>query len=380
MARVLFVAGDLSGDHNAAHVAAHLKSQDPGIEIFAVGGPALKKTADRFLLDLVDKSVMGFWEPIKRIPWFWKVLNNVIRPALKEYRPDIVVPVDFFGFNRFTAKAGRESGAQVYYLVSPQVWASRPGRIATLKKLVHRMLVIFPFEEELYRKNGVPATFIGHPLLDRLPAVPDESPLRVEPVVGLLPGSRAGEVKRHLPLFLRTADRLARDVPGIRFVLFAAQSLSNDFYDRLLGRDFRRPYLLEIVRDEDYAWRSGLDYAITSSGTATLENALLGVPMSVVYKMSPVTFQLAKRLVRVKHISMVNILAEKELVPEFIQDRATPENLSSACRDFLQDIARRKSIRAELLSLRGRLGGPGAGQRAAEEILKAVSKNNEVRA
>lgn len=380
MPRVFFVAGDLSGDHNAAHVAAHLKSQNPGVEILAIGGPALKKVADTFLLDMVDKSVFGFLEPIKKIPWFWNVLRNVIRPALAEYRPDVVVPTDFFGFNRFTAKAGRASGSQVYYLVSPQVWASRPGRIATLRKLVHRMLVIFPFEEELYRNNGVPVTFIGHPLLDRLPVAADNASLRVEPVVGLLPGSRAGEVKRHLPLFLKAADLLAKDVPGIRFVLFAAQSLSNDFYDSLLGRSIRRPYLLEIVRDEDYTWRSGLDYALTSSGTATLENALLGVPMSVVYKMSAITYQLAKRLVSVKHISMVNILAKKALVPEFIQDRATPENLAAACRDFLKDTAGRKTLRSELLSLRGLLGGPGAGRRAAKEILKAINGRSEARA
>lgn len=370
---VLFVAGDLSGDQHAAQIALHLKSQSPSLEIMALGGPSLQKTADRFLGNLVEQSVVGFWEPVKKLPWFWRLLHHVLRPALREYRPDVVVPVDFFGFNRFTAREARRAGSKVYYFISPQVWASRPGRIQILKRSVDKMLVIFPFEEPLYRQHGVPVTFVGHPLLDLLPDVADgDPPPRVEPVIGLLPGSRAEEVRRHLALFLKIADRLSAEIPGVRFVLFAAPSLSNDFYDRLLGRDVRRPYLLEIVRDEGYRWRTGLDVAITSSGTATLENALLGIPMLVVYKMSWITYFLARAMIRVEHISMPNILAEKPLVPELIQNRATAENLADACADIVRDVSGRRRLRHELLSLRTKLGGPGAARRAAGEILSAL--------
>lgn len=368
MPRILFVAGDPSGDQHAARVAAEAKAR--GAEILAVGGPALQKVADRWLGDVVSQSVMGFLEPIKKIPFFINVLNRVIRPALTELKPDIVVPTDFYGFNRFVAKAAKAAGSRVCYFVSPQVWASRPGRIQTLKKCVDRMLVIFPFEEPLYREAGVPVTFVGHPLLDVLPDVSADIPMKVEPTVGLLPGSRPGEVSRLLPVFLRTAELLPR---GTRFVLFAAPTLSNGFYDRILEWGRPRNYLLEIVRDENYEWRRGVDVALACSGTATLENALLGLPTVVAYKTSWPTYLLARGMVRVKNIAMPNILAGKVLMPEFIQSAATPENLSGALRAFLQNAGHRREIRGSLLALRGPLGGPGAAVRAAEALLKEAA-------
>lgn len=371
MARIFFVAGDPSGDERAAQVARELKSRRSDIEVVALGGPALEKVADRFLGSLVSETVMGFWEPLRKVPRFLKILDEVVRPALRDLSPDVVVPTDFYGFNRYVAQAARGAGRRVVYFVSPQVWASRPGRIQTLKKYVDRMMVLFPFEEALYRKAGVPVTLVGHPLLDLLPEPLAHAPLRVEPVVGLLPGSRPSEVRRHLPLFLKTADRLAQRRTGLRFVLFAAPTLPNDFYDALLGPEIRRPYLLELVRDENYQWRSGLDFALTCSGTATLENALLGIPMAVVYKTSWVTYALARALVRVKHIAMPNLLAGREIVPEFVQHRATPEILADAAWSFLNDGARRRHTRQDLLALRVSLGGPGASQRAAD-VLEGV--------
>lgn len=370
MTTVLFVAGDASGDRHAADVALALKAARPEARVLAVGGPALKEAADEFLGDLVSHGVMGFWEPLAKIPRYISLLNNVIKPAIE--RANAVVPTDFFGFNQHVAKAGKAAGKKVLYLVSPQVWASRPGRIQTLKKCVDRMLVIFPFEEKLYRENGVPVTFIGHPFLDRLPPADPEAPLKVEPVIGLLPGSRAGVVRTHLPLFLRAADILARKSIGRRFILFAAPNLSNAFYDALIGADERRPYMLEIVRDDDFAWRSGLDMALTCSGSSTLENALLGVPMVVAYKTSALTYAIAKRIVSVKKIGMVNILSGKDLAPELIQDQATPENLARVAEDLMADPARRRALRRELVSLRDLLGGSGAAARAAAEILNAV--------
>lgn len=372
-AKVFFVAGDLSGDAHAARVARAIKEKDPRTEILAVGGPALEKTADRFLLNLVEQSVVGFLEPLKKVPWFFRVLKETIRPILAKEKPDVVVPVDFFGFNRHVAQAGKEAAARVLYFISPQVWASRPGRVAALKKHVDRMLVIFPFEKEVYEKSGVPVTFVGHPLLDHLPEVPIDAAGHVEPLIGLLPGSRAGEVRRHLPLFLETADLLSRRSPGLRFVLFAARSLSNDFYDSLLGRDRQRPYLLEIVRDENYEWRRGVDVALTVSGTATLENALLGLPMAVVYKMSWPTYWLARALIRVDRISMPNLLAKKDLVPEFIQREATPARLAAFVKQMMDRPAERRAMRRELLSLKALLGGAGAASRAADEILEAAA-------
>lgn len=368
MTRILFVAGDPSGDEHAARVAAEAKSR--GAEILAAGGPALQKVADRWLGDLVSQSVMGFLEPIKKTPFFVNFLNRVLRPALMEFKPNVVVPTDFYGFNRFVAKAAKAAGSRVCYYVSPQVWASRPGRIQELKKCVDRMLVIFPFEEILYREAGVPVTFVGHPLLDVLPEVASDPPLKVEPTVGLLPGSRPGEVARLLPVFLRTAELLPG---GTRFVLFAAPTLSNGFYDRFLDSGRPRGYMLEVVRDENYQWRRGMDVALACSGTATLENALLGLPTIVAYKTSWPTYLLARALVQVKNIAMPNILAGNVLMPEFIQSQATPPNLSGALRALLQNSGQRRDVRENLLGLRGQLGGPGAAVRAAEAILKEAA-------
>jgi lipid-A-disaccharide synthase len=367
MPKILFVAGDASGDQHAAAVAQALKEANPSVHISALGGPALRTVADEFLHDLVGESVMGFIEPLKKIPRFWRLQKTVIADAVRA--ADVVVPTDFFGFNQYTAKAGKAGGKKVVYLVSPQVWASRAGRIETLKASVDRMLVIFPFEEKVYSDRGVPVTFVGHPYLDRLPRVDPEAPFKIEPVIGLLPGSRRGIVHRLLPEMLKAADLLARKSIGRRFVLFAAPNLSNAFYDALIGPSDRRPYLLEIVRDEDYEWRTGLDFALTCSGSATLENALLGVPMAVVYKTSWITYQIARRIVKVDRIGMVNLLAGKDLAPELIQDGATPEAMAAAVEDLLQDAPRRRALRRELLSLREKLGGPGFAARAAREIL-----------
>jgi lipid-A-disaccharide synthase len=363
--KVLFIAGDLSGDQHAAQVARALKRLAPQTRVLAMGGPSLRGAADRFLSDLVSQSVVGFWEPLKKIPWFLHLLNGVLKPALREERPEVVVPVDFFGFNRFTAGAAKAAGSRVFYFVSPQVWASRPGRIQVLKRLVDRMLVIFPFEEALYRAHGVPVTFVGHPLLDELPAPSPERTLRTDPVIGLLPGSRSGEVARHLPLFLAAADAIRAARPEARFKLFAAPSLPDPAYAGARGQ------AVELVRDAGCAARKELDFALTCSGTATLENALLGVPMAVVYKMSWVTYGLARSMVQVKHIAMANILAERELVPEFVQHRATAANLSAATLGLLRDPARWAQQRRDLLSLRDKVGGPGAAERAARAILSA---------
>lgn len=362
--RIFFIAGDPSGDEHAARVAAESKAQ--GAEVMAVGGPALRAVADRWLGDVVSQGVMGFWEPLKKVPFFLNVLNRVILPAMREWEPQVVVPTDFYGFNRYVARSAKEAGRRVCYLISPQVWASRPGRIQTLKMCVDRMLVIFPFEEKLYRDAGVPVTFVGHPLLDILPEVSASAPSNVEPRVGLLPGSRPSEVRRLLPVFMETADRMPA---GTRFVLFAAPTLSNAFYDKFLAG--RRPgkHLMEVVRDENYSVRRGLDMALACSGTATLENALLGIPTVVAYKTSWPTYLLARALVKVPYIAMPNILARKLLMPELIQTRARPDELADALVALWKDGSARKVMRGELLALRGQLGGPGAARRAAEAIL-----------
>lgn len=357
---ILIVAGDPSGDLHAASLARALKAADAGLRVAAVGGAALKEAADEFLEDLASRGVTGFWEPAAKIG-FLASLALRLRRFLSERRPDALVCVDYYGFNRRVLPFAKKAGVPAFYFVSPQVWASRPGRVKVLKRLVRRMLVIFPFEEQVYREAGVPCLFVGHPLLDLLPAGRENGALKPPLKLGLLPGSRASEVNRHLPVLLSAAELLRRHFPALDAAVFASPALPDSAY--------RLPPGLRLVRESDYAERSRLDLALCSSGTATLENALLGVPMVVLYKMSWLTYALARALIRVPHIAMANLLAGRRLVPELVQGEATPERVAREALALLEDPRRYAALRKELASLKVLLGKPGAAERAARAIL-----------
>ncbi|MDE2490194.1 MAG: lipid-A-disaccharide synthase, partial [Elusimicrobia bacterium] len=307
----LVVAGDPSGDLHAAGLIRALKRRDPAARVAAVGGPLCRAAADEFIEDLASRGVTGFLEPARTIP-FLLDLRRRLKDFLAARRPAALVCVDYYGFNRRVLELARAAGVPAYYFVSPQVWASRPGRVRVLKRLVRRMLVIFPFEKSLYEKAGVPVEFVGHPLLDLLPAPAEKAGPARPPLVGLLPGSRSSELRRHLPVFYAAFERLRKTHPGARGLLFAAINQPDEAYGR-------PPQGVELVRESDYASRRRLDAALCSSGTATLENALLGVPMVVVYKLSWPTYAIARALIRVRHIAMANLLAGREVVPELIQ-------------------------------------------------------------
>lgn len=357
----LVVAGDPSGDLHASNLIKALKRADPAVRVAAVGGPLCRGVADEFLEDLASRGVTGFLEPVLKIP-FLLDLRKRLQAFLRERKPDALVCVDYYGFNRRVLPLAKAEGIPAYYFVSPQVWASRPGRVKVLKTLVSKMLVIFPFEEALYRNAGVPVEFVGHPLLDLIPEPMERTGTSKTPLVGLLPGSRTSELKRHLPVFYAAFEMLKRSHPGLKGALFAAVNQPDAAYGRL-------PDGVELVREQDYARRRVLDLAICSSGTATLENALLGVPMVVVYKLSWPTYAIARALVKVKHIAMANLLAGKGVVPELIQRDATPERAAAEAARFLDEPAYAASVRADLLAVRRSLGTPGAADRAAAALL-----------
>ncbi len=361
---LLVVAGDPSGDLHAANLIQALKRRDPATRVSAVGGPLCRAVADEFLEDLASRGVTGFLEPVLKIP-FLLALRSRLRAFLREKKPDALVCVDYYGFNRRVLPLAQDAGIPAFYFVSPQVWASRPGRVKVLKRFVRKMLVIFPFEETLYRQAGVPVEFVGHPLLDLISAPEETKTPGRPPLIGLLPGSRSSELRRHLPLFYAAFARLRRSHPGAKGLLFAAVNQADAAYGDL-------PDGVELVREQDYSKRRSLDAAICSSGTATLENALLGVPMVVVYKLSWPTYAIARALVKVKHIAMANLLAGRGVVPELIQSDATPERAAAEAARFLDDAAYRASVRAELLSVRRSLGAPGAADRAAAALLASL--------
>jgi lipid-A-disaccharide synthase len=356
----LIVAGDPSGDLHASNLIKALKRRYPSIRVAAVGGPLCRAVADEFLEDLASRGVTGFWEPVLKIP-FLLGLRSKLQAFMRERRPSALVCVDYYGFNRRILPLAKAAGVPAFYFVSPQVWASRPGRIKVLKRFVEKMLVIFPFEEKLYRDAGVPADFVGHPLLDLIPE-PKPRATESSSIVGLLPGSRSSEIRRHLPVFFEAFRTLRAKRPALQGLLFASANQSDAAFGVL-------PDGVKIVREQDYALRSTLDLAICSSGTATLENALLGVPMVVVYKLSWPTYAIARALVSVKHIAMANLLAGKTVVPELIQRDATAERIVVEAAAVLDHPSHAAAVRSELLKVRRSLGEPGAAGRAAEALL-----------
>ena len=363
---ILVVAGDPSGDLHASHLIRALKARGPaGLRVTAVGGPLMRAQADEFLEDLASRGVTGFWEPVAKLPFIVKLALRLKR-FIAERKPAAVVCVDYYGFNRRVLSLAKSQGVPAFYFISPQVWASRPGRVRVLKRLVQKMLVIFPFEAKLYKDAGVPCEFVGHPLLDVIPAPVAKKTLGAPLRVGLLPGSRRSEVAQHLPILLAAFLNLRRQFPNAQAQVFAAASLPNDAYDLGAVPD------VALVRESDYAARRELDLALCSSGTATLENALLGIPMVVVYKMSWLTYRIARAIVRVNYIAMANILAGRALAPELIQKDATAERVAAEALRLLEDPRAYARLRADLLELRDKLGTPGAAGRAAAAILSEV--------
>jgi lipid-A-disaccharide synthase len=360
----LVVAGDPSGDLHASNLIAALKKRAHGVRVAAVGGPLCRAVADEFIEDLASRGVTGFWEPALKIPFLIR-LRSRLADYLRDEKPDALVCVDYYGFNRRILPLAKAERVPAFYFVSPQVWASRPGRVKVLKRLVDRMLVIFPFEEKLYRDASVPVEFVGHPLLDLIGPPAEKRAVNRPPLVGLLPGSRSSELRRHIPVFYEAFRILSARRPGLRGLVFASPNQGDAAYGTL-------PRGLELVREKDYARRAELDVAICSSGTATLENALLGVPMVVVYKLSWPTYAIARALINVKHIAMANLLAGKTVVPELIQREATAERAAEEAAKFLDDAAHASRARADLLAVRASLGRPGAADRAAAALLAAI--------
>jgi len=365
---IVIVAGDPSGDLHASHLIRALKERGgASLRVAAVGGPLMRAQADEFLEDLASRGVTGFWEPLVKLPFMARLALRLKR-FMKDRNADALICVDYYGFNRRVLGLAKKLGVPAFYYISPQVWASRPRRVQALKKLVRRMLVIFPFEEKLYADAGVPCRFVGHPLLDLMPAPEEKSAPGRPPRVGLLPGSRRSEIERHLPILLRACDKLRSYYPELKVQAFAPPSAPDSAYDAA------RADGVEIVREKGYEQRRRLDLALCSSGTATLENALLGVPMVVLYKMSWLTYRIARALIRVRHIAMANILAGETLAPELIQRDATAERLAEEAAKLLADAPRYAEVRRKLLAVRASLGTPGAAQRAADSILSELRR------
>ena len=372
---ILVIAGDPSGDLHAANLIKELLAKDPEISITSMGGVRMQEVSTHFIYNLVSVGAVGFAEPFKNF-FLWFKLIKIVRRYLEEKRPACVIAVDFYGFNHQVLGLAAHRKIPAFYYISPQVWASRPGRAAKLAKLTREMFVIFPFEADIYKKVKGNATFVGHPLLDLMPepGQKDFPPADGAWKIGILPGSRKTEISRHLPLFIKAFYRIKESHPKARAYLFAVPEFPDDrivpeleAVEKYWSKD------IEIVREKDYKIRAQMDFAFTCSGTATLENALLGVPMAVAYKMQKLTYAIAKRVAKVQYISLVNILLKKPAVKELIQEAATVDNLAQDAFAYINNPPRMQAARTELIGLRTMLGERGAAERAAARILAHLS-------
>jgi lipid-A-disaccharide synthase len=374
--RVLLSCGEPSGDLYAGALVRELRALAPGIDVFGLGGPHFTAAGGRAILDYRGLSVTGLTEPIAKIPQLLAARRRLLASA-HETRPDIVVPIDFWGFNFRLARHMTRQGIPVVYYISPQLWASRPWRMKTMREIAKRVLVIFPFEEAIYREAGVPVEFVGHPLVDLVtPTAPRDEFLVARglaasaPTVAILPGSRPSEVERILPDLVAAAGRIRAQVPGAQFLVARAPNLHESLFDVL--RTDQLPQTVVVEGDTDTVLASA-DVALTASGTATVQAALHDTPMVIVYRVSPWTYRLGRHLLNVDTFGMVNLIAGRKIVPELIQDAFTPEAVAAEAISMLTDAARAARIREGLREVRKRLGGSGASRRAAEAVLRAAT-------
>ena len=373
--RILIVAGEASGDLHAANVVQELLRRAPHLTVEGIGGDRMRQAGVRLHAHAGDLAVVGVVEVLHKLPALLRAYRSMVR-LLRERPPDLLILVDFPDFNLLLASRAYRLGIPVLYFISPQVWAWRTGRIRAIARHVRRLLVIFPFEEEFYRQRGVEVRYVGHPLLDRLSPAPamDEVLRRLElehsaTVVGLLPGSRIGELTRHLPLLLRATRRLMMDRPDLRVIIAAAEGLPLD----LIGSYLKQETLsARVVQGRTHEVIAASDLILVASGTATLEAAIIGTPMVIVYRLALVSWLLGRLLIKVPYIGMVNLVAGKSVVPELIQFEATPERVADKARALLESPERRRRMQERLNEVRDRLGPPGAVSRTVDAILELM--------
>lgn len=374
---ILIVAGDISGDLHACSLMRELKQADPSVCLTAIGGKKMQQEADHFLFDLASKGASGFIEPLKQMP-LWMNLMKQIRQYMETQNPCAVIVVDFYGFNHQVLNMAAHRGIPAYYYVTPQVWASRQYRAKQLAQLTKKMFVIYPFEPAFHQKYGGNAVFLGNPLLD---IMPQPLPYQETPIadaknkawkLGILPGSRSGEITRLAPVFYQAFKQVVKEFPNTHAYLFALPDADEKYLLSLLAEAPHPNF--HIVKDKNYELRSQMDFLLACSGTATLENALLGVPMVVAYKLSWITYQIAKAVIKVKYISLVNLLANKPVVKELIQADANAQALAAETMAMFQNPSKLTAQREELLKLRASLGEKGVAARTAREILADIVK------
>lgn len=369
--RVMIITGEASGDLHGSGVVRAIKLRQPECEVYGIGGDKMHEAGTELIYHIRQTSFLGFWEVVEHLPFIRRVLRH-LEQVLHSRRPDVVVLIDYPGFNLKFAEIVKQQGIKVIYYISPQVWAWGRGRLKKMRGLIDKMLVMFPFEVEIYQKAGIDVKLVGHPLLDVLRwQVPDARSQfcqrrgfdEKKRIVGLFPGSRTMEVKRLFPTMLEAGLELKNRL-GVEVGVGVAPDIDVQLYERLLDENGVR-----LVQNDTYDLMRYADLAIVKAGTSTLETTCFGTPMIIVYKISLLTYLIGRSLVNVKNLGMVNILAGRQIVPELIQMKATVKNLVREATELLSDEKLRHEMKGELLKVRAMLGTAGASDRVAEVVL-----------
>lgn len=374
--RLMIVAGEASGDKHGAKLVAALRALQPdtAFEFFGAGGDEMRAAGVETLVDAREVAIMGAVEVAKALPKFLRVFRR-LRDAAKERKPQLVVLIDWPEFNLRLAKRLRQDGHRVVYYISPQIWAWRSYRIRGIKRDVEKMLVILPFEREYYRRHGVEVEYVGHPLLDSVGVTMSREEFcqryRLDPskpIIALLPGSRHSELKYILPPLVETAAKLSQTHPHLQLVL----PLARTFASEEIGEAIQSAPNLRLIEQDTYNALAAADLAVVASGTATLETAIIGTPLIVVYRASQLNWRIFRPLINVPFVGMPNLIAGREIAPELLQDDLNAERLSKEILAFLDAPARLVQARRDLAEVRSRLGEANASGRAAQQILNLL--------
>jgi len=372
--KLYVIAGEASGDLHGSNLMKALKNERPEVEFRFWGGDKMKAVAGEPVKHIKELAFMGFIEVIMNLR---TILGNIklCKKDIEEYQPDAIILIDYPGFNLRIAEWAKERGIKVLYYISPQIWAWKQGRVHKIKKVVDKMYCILPFEKEFYAKFGVEVDFVGHPLIDAIEdfrgnafdkeAFYSEEKLSELPIIAILPGSRKQEISIKLPIMLEAAEGVDSEY---QIVIAGAPSIESSFYAQYTQGKSN----VKIVQNKTYELLSSATAAIVTSGTATLETALFRVPEVVCYKGSSISYQIAKRLIKVRFISLVNLIMDRELVKELIQSECNAKNIREELKLILPDGAKRKKMRGEYTELINKLGGVGASRETAIRMLKTI--------
>lgn len=379
--KIFLVACEVSGDLHGAHLISEIRKLMPETEFCGVGGDRMRAAGMRLFHDMTKISALGLGDVLRNYFKYLKIFRETLA-AIQSECPDAVVLIDSPAFNLRLAKK-LPADAPVLYYISPQLWAWGKRRIHIVRKRIREMLVILPFEKDFYEKEGVAVKFVGHPLLDAIPELPDTAALRTKvgiapgrKAIGLFSGSREKEVRRILPVMLRTAGYLQKDFPEAVFYVSRSPNVRPELYEELLRES---PVKTESPNAPFYELVKAMDFAFVTSGTATLETALIGTPFFLLYKASWSTYLLGKHLIKVPYLGLVNLLADTRVIPEFIQQDAHPETLAHEAKVFLRSSELMEKMKEEFRQVREKLGEKGASARAAKEVrafLEGNSKSN----